>query len=139
MQALYEQQKHRAEVFVASNQEQVAALTDLAVQKANDFLESLAAKLLPTNTFTNLKSMAVPERIVEFYLALRQHPLPFNEVNANRAYWCLIYGVGHLNDATGYHWPYMTEEVRAVCLKDSVDRLVEMDSYLSEAMSKLAA
>lgn len=139
MQALYEQQKHRAEVFVASNQEQVAALTDLAVQKANDFLESLAAKLLPTSTLTNLKAMAVAERIVEFYVALRQHALPFIEAKVSSAYWELIDGIGALSDATGYRWLYMTEEVRAARLKQSVEHFEALDNVLAEATSKFTA
>ncbi|HCE7248175.1 TPA: hypothetical protein NHR53_006100 [Pseudomonas aeruginosa] len=137
MQALYEQQVHLASVFVASNQERVASVTDTAVKMANDLLGRLAPKILLKNSLTNLQSLVEPSKIETFGLRLRQHAIEFVQAGVSGAYWELIDGISALSDATGSRWPYMSQELRSVRLGQALDHFESCSSWLDVEASKL--
>ncbi|HGM8087211.1 TPA: hypothetical protein ACKP9S_003582 [Pseudomonas aeruginosa] len=139
MQNRIEQQRHRAAVFVAANQERVATVTGAAANMANVFLGRLASKVLLRNTLTNLQSLAQPATIEAFALHLRQHASEFGRAGVTSSYWELIDGIFSLADATGAQWPYMTEEVRAVRLKHAAEHLEDCERILEADVSKLCA
>lgn len=139
MQALYEQQVHRASVFVASNQDRVASVTETAVKMANDFLGRLAPKILSQATLTNLQALAESSNIDDFGLRLRQHAIKFMHAGASGACWELIDGISALGDATGSQWPYMTESVRSVRLDHAIEHFECLNHLLEVETAKLSA
>jgi len=139
MQTLYEQQVHLAAVFVASNQERVASVTDTAVKMANDLLGRLAPKILLKNSLTNLQALVEPSKIETFGLRLRQHAIEFVQAGASGAYWELIDGISALTDATGTQWPYMTQQLRSARLGHALEHFQSCNQLLEVETEKLTA